>query len=226
MPAMSCNDFSRPGKHGLDRIVQQALGCDDAVWYRYLLQKDLCGCALSSDEACAVIDGAVLTANEMVQRITAQYGALSPRELAGELQLNLVYAREELQEPYLYMGLYDPAARIITVNDSAVLQVAQFIGDNELDSFTRSDGIVDSIVLHEIFHALEEENSGIYTRSRMLERSVLGIRYKRGLAGASEVAAVQFSKCMADMAYSPCIFERYLLLALGQLATRDLIPYT
>lgn len=223
---MSCKNVSRHGKNELDHILQQALGCDDAVWYRYLLQKDLCGCALSGEESRAVVDGAVLTANDMVQRITAQYGALSPRELAGELQLNLVYTREELQGPYLYMGLYNPATRIITVNDSAVLQVAQFIGDNELDSFTRSDDIVDSIVLHEIFHALEEENSGIYTRSRMLERSVLGIRYKRGLAGASEVAAVQFSKCMAGMAYSPCIFERYLLLALGQLATHDLIPFT
>jgi len=223
---MSCNNSSQHGKNGLERIVQQALGCDDAVWYRYLLQKDLCGCALSSDETRAVIGGAVQTANDMAKRVTAQYGALSPRELARELQLNLVYTREELREPYLYMGLYDPAVRTITVNDSAVLQVAQFIGDNELDSFTRSDDIVDSIVLHEIFHALEEENSGIYTRSRMLERSMLCIRYKRGLAGASEVAAVQFSKCMAGMAYSPCIFERYLLLALGQLATHDLIPYT
>lgn len=221
---MSYNNASPHGNTGLDRVVQMALGCADGVWYRYMLQKDPCGCALSSDETRAVIGGAVLTANSMAKRITAQYGVLSPQELAGELQLNLVYGQDELQGPYLYMGLYDSAARTITVNESAVSQVKQLIGGNALDSFTPSGDIMGSVVLHEIFHALEEENPGIYTRSQMLERSVLGIRYKRGLAGASEVAAVQFSKCMAGMAYSPCIFERYLLLALGHLSLRDLVP--
>ncbi|MEG2931476.1 MAG: hypothetical protein RR825_06785, partial [Ruthenibacterium sp.] len=64
--------------------------------------------------------------------------------------------------------------------------------------------------------ALEEQTPGIYTRSRMLERKSFGLFPSwRGLDGASEVGAIHFSKCMAGVSYSPCIYERYLLWALG-----------
>jgi len=80
-------------------------------------------------------------------------------------------------------------------------------------------------LFHEIFHALEEANPDIYTRSRMLKRKALGIfPYTRGLDGVSEVGAVHFSKCMASALYSPCIYERYLLLALNRLSIDFLCP--
>ena len=216
-----------PAKHDPDvlgRAVQTALNCPDGVWYRYTLKRDVCGCALSGDEERAVVDGAVRTAADMARRVTAQYGLLSPQKLAEVLCLKLVHTAGELREPYLYMGLYEPGTRTITLNDSAILLVRQFISATGLDGLTSAEDITRIVLFHEIFHALEEETPDIYTRSRMLERKVLGIfPYKRGLAGVSEVGAVHFSKCMAGVAYSPCMYERYLLLALGQLSI-DFFP--
>lgn len=221
---MSCNDTPAYESAVLRRAVQTALNCTDDVWYRYMLRKDVCGCALSSDEERAVVDGAMQTAADMARQVMAQYGLLSPQELAEARGLKLVHTTGELREPYLYMGLYEPDTRTITVNESAVLLVRQFIDANGVDVFTPSADIARTVLFHEIFHALEEEKPDIYTRSRMLERRVLGILpYKRGLAGVSEVGAVHFSKCMAGISYSPCIFERYLLLALGQLSI-DFLP--
>ncbi|KYZ76633.1 hypothetical protein AXX12_09410 [Anaerosporomusa subterranea] len=209
----------------LRRAVQTALECADGVWYRYMLKRDVCGCALSGDEERAVVDGAVRTAGDMARRVTAQYGLLSPQELAETMCLNLVHTAEELRDPFLYMGHYEPDTRTITLNDNAILLVRQFIGANALDALTPSDDITRIALFHEIFHALEEEIPDIYTRSRMLERKVLGIfPYKRGLDGVSEVGAVHFSKCMAGVPYSPCIYERYLLLALDQLSIDFLAP--
>lgn len=208
----------------LHHAVQTALNCADGLWYRYTLKKDVCGCALSSDEECTLMDGAVRTAAEMAQQVTGQYGLLSPQELAEAMRLKLVYITEELREPYLYMALYEPGTRTITVNESAVLLVRQFIDANRLDVLTPPNDIIRVALFHEIFHALEEETPGIYTRSRMLDRRILGMfSYKRSLAGVSEVGAVHFSRCMAGISYSPCIFERYLLLALDQLSI-DFLP--
>jgi hypothetical protein len=208
----------------LHRAVQTALNCADDAWYRYTLRKDVCGCALSSGEEHAVLDGAVQTATNTARQVMAQYGLLSPQELAEAMCLKLVHTSGELRQPYLYMGLYEPATRTITVNESAILLVRQFIDANGLEVFTPSADIMRVVLFHEIFHALEEEKPDIYTRSRMLERRVLGILpYKRGLAGVSEVGAIHFSRCMAGISYSPCIFERYLLLALGQLSI-DFLP--
>lgn len=208
----------------LQRVVQRALVCPDDVWYRYMVIHDMCGCKLSREEERAVVDGAVETAAQLAQRIRIEYGALSPEEFLPVLGIKLVYTAEELREPYLYMGLYEPSSRTITLNDSAISQVRNFIRDNHLEGFTPENDIVRIALFHEIFHALEEETPGIYTRSRMLDRRLLGIfPYQRGLGSVSEVGAVHFSKCMADITYSPCIYERYLLLSL-QLLSIDFLP--
>jgi hypothetical protein len=215
---------AKPDPDVLRRAVQTALDCADDVWYRYMLRRDVCGCALSGNEERAVVDGAVGAAADMARRVTVQYGLLSPQELAAALGLKLVHTEEELREPYLYIGLYEPGARTITLNDSAILLVRQFIGANGLEGFTPAEDITRLALFHEVFHALEEETPDIYTRSRMLERKLLGtFPYKRGLAGVSEVGAVHFSKSMAGVSYSPCIYERYLLLALGRLSI-DFLP--
>jgi hypothetical protein len=208
----------------LRSAVQTTLNCADGLWYRYTLRKDVCGCVLSSDEERAVVDGAVKTAADMARQVMEQYGMISPEKLAEAMCLKLVYTTGELREPYLYMGLYEPDTRTITVNESAILLVRQFIAANDLEIITPSADITRIVLFHEIFHALEEEKPDIYTRSRMLERKLFGIfSYKRALAGVSEVGAVHFSKSMAGISYSPCIFERYLLLALGQLSI-DFLP--
>jgi hypothetical protein len=209
----------------LHRVVQMALECSDALWYHSTLKNDLCSCKLSSEEESKVIDGARKTATAMAQRVAVQYGQLSPQKLLEAKNIKLVYTAEELREPYLYMGLYEPALRTITLNDSTILLIRQFIRENALEAFTPEDDIIPIALLHEIFHALEEETPGIYTRSNMLERKLLGIiPYKRGLSGASEVGAVHFSKCMAGISYSPCMYERYLLMALNLLSIDFLSP--
>ena len=80
------------------QAVNLALDCADDVWYRDILKKDICGCELSADEECAVLDGAVGTAARLVQRITARYGSSSPQELLQVMNLKLRHTREELRE--------------------------------------------------------------------------------------------------------------------------------
>lgn len=208
----------------LRRAGQAALDCSDSEWYRYTLKKDVCGCPLRPDEEDAILAGAMNTASDMACQITTQFGVLSPQELAAALDIQLIHAANELREPFLFFGLYEPADRALTLNDSAIGLVRQFIETNGLSSLTPSSDVMPVILYHELFHALEETTPGIYTRSRMLDRKLLGLfPAKRGLAGVSEVGAIHFSKCMAGISYSPCILERYLLLALGRLSI-DFLP--
>ena len=219
---MNCNP--QPIAGALRSAVKTALNRSDAAWYRATLQKDVCGGKLSDNEERAVLAGAIDTAAATAERIKTRYGRPSPEELAAALSLNLAHSTAELRAPYLYMSLYEPGKRMITLNDSAISLLRQFIGTNGLSDLTPPGDIPRLALYHEIFHALEEETPGIYTRSRMLKRKALGIfPYRRGLAGASEVAAMHFSRIMAGVSYSPCIYERYLLLALGQLSI-DFLP--
>lgn len=209
----------------LRRAVGTALEFSDDDWYRNMLRRDACGCRLNQEEERAAVDGAVRAAVAMARRIRARYGELSPEELGEALGLTLVQTSGELLEAYLCIGLYEPAGRTITLNGSALGLIRQFIDENGLGGLTPPDDILRLALFHEIFHALEEETPGIYTRSRMLKRKLLGMfPYRRGLDSVSEVGAVHFSKWMAGVAYSPCIYQHYLLLALGQLSIDFLAP--
>lgn len=215
----------RPDCNELHHAAQAAMECSDSEWYRYTLKKDVCGCRLSQDEERAVLTGAVQTASDMARQMVAQFDVHSPQELAAAMEVDIFHAANELREPFLFFGLYEPASRTITLNDSAIALVQQFIDKNGLSDLTPLSDVTTVALYHELFHALEETTPGIYTRSCMLDRKLLGLfPRKRGLAGVSEVGAVHFSKCMAGIAYSPCILERYLLLALGRLSIDFLLP--
>lgn len=204
-----------PGE--LRKAVVKALEFPDDGWYRGILKNDPCGCALSGGETRAVIDGAVRTAADLARTTALRYGSLSPRELAAALRLTVVHTAGEAYGPVLYLGLYEPDIRTITIYDGVIALVRRFIAANGLDDLTPAGEVERTALYHEVFHALEEETPGIYTRSRMLKRRILGIfPYARGLDGACEVGAVHFSKCMAALSFSPCIYERYLLLATGR----------
>ncbi len=210
----------------LRRAVKAALERSGYSWYRYTLRKNASGRSLSGAEERAVIDGATQAAAGMARQVTAKFGRLAPPELAAALGVTVV-ARPagEAPEPYLYLGLYEPGARAIILNEGAMTRVRRFIEANGLADLTPPEDIQAVALFHEIFHALEEETPGIYTRTPMLKRKALGIfPYRRGLDAASEVGAVHFSGQMAGIAYCPCIYERYLLLALGQLSIDLFMP--
>lgn len=216
---------AKPDSNEFLSAIRAAIACPDRDWYRAMLKGDICGCPISDEEASELLDGAMRTGSEMAQKVREKVGDCLPEEAAADLQLKIVERFEELREPFLFLGLYEPENRTITLNRSAVSLVEGFIASNNLKSLLSCTDITRSVLFHEIFHALEEETLDIFTRSHTLKRKALGIfHYQRRLDSISEVGAVHFSKCMTGLHYSPCIYERLLLLALGKLAMDRIRP--
>ncbi len=217
-----------PEKHDpgmLRQAVRAALDWPDENWYRYTLKKDP-GCrSLTETETRTMLAKTVQTATDLAKQIAARYGSPAPQELLQSLGVKLEHTDAGLLDSLLVMGLYEPEIRAVTLNGNTIALVRQFIAANGLEDLTPANDIIRIALFHEIFHVLEEETPDIYTRSRMLKRKALGIfPYRRGLDGLAEVGAVHFSKWMAQVPYSPCIFERYLLLATGRLSIDFLLP--
>lgn len=209
----------------LRQAVRAALDWPDENWYRYTLKKDPGSHSLTEDEIRTALTKTVQTATDLVKQIAAQYDSPAPQELLQVLDIKLEHTDAALLDSLLVMGLYEPETRTVTLNGNTIALVRQFIVANGLDDLTPANDIIRIALFHEIFHALEEETPDIYTRSRILKRKVLGIfPYRRGIDGLAEVGAVHFSKWMAQVPYSPCIFERYLLLATGRLSIDFLLP--
>jgi hypothetical protein len=205
------------------KSIRLALDCRDAVWYRYMLKKDICGSALTDEEARTVVAKAVETAAQLAGQVATKYKGLGPEQCAAAMGLKLAYTDEELTAAYARIGLYQPDSRTIVLNSLALSKLERFIDDNGLSDLTPPEDVPRVAIFHEIFHALEEENPAIYTSSRIRRKTFGLFPRMQGLRSASEVGAVHFSKCLAGIAYSPCLFESYLLLALGRLSI-DFLP--
>ncbi len=191
--------------------VLKVLTYSDDFWYHYTLSKDICGCNISKEEEKQIIEKSMEAAEEMQAMVTNQYAGFSGKELAEALNLNIVYRSEEEQD--LMLGLFTPSNRSITMNSPVIERIKGKIEYNQLGDLTPAQDIETVTLYHEIFHALEEATPDIYTRSKMIKRKLLKvIPYSRALDGASEIGAIHFSKCMAGISYSPCIFEYYLFM--------------
>jgi hypothetical protein len=202
----------------LQASVRSALACPDEAWYRRLLAQDASGCPLSADEIACVLAGAMAAAFDAASRIVLASPRVSPAELARTLQLEIVPMDDDTASgPLPMLGLYRPAQRQILLNEGALAAIEGLIANHGLETLTPGEDLKACVLYHEIFHALEEETPSIFTRSAMLERKLFGlIPRRRGLASASEIGAIHFSRLMAGTAYSPCIFGHYLLILEGR----------
>lgn len=192
--------------------IQAALARPEEDWYRQVLDNDPCICPLSQDETALIVHGAMSAASAAAQAVTRRHATASALELAAALNLEVMPMEESSPQPLF--GLYQPAARRILLGNAVIASVEAFIATHALDALTPAGDLRNCVLFHEIFHALEEEQPGIFTRSAMLQRRLFGlIPLRRGLSAASEIGAIHFSRIMAGIAYSPCIFEHYQRLA-------------
>lgn len=203
----------------------RALRVEDDKWYQEKLKNDIRNCSLSEVVEMEVIHNSIHTSNQMASRIINTYGPVRPTELANALNISIVNVNEAIDNNFLYLALYDPNNRRIVINDAVLAMVQHFLVIYELNELTSVEDLLNSALYHEIFHSLEDETPGIYTRSKMIKRKLVGlITYQRGLDGASEIGAIHFSKVMLGLDYSPCIFEKYILFMMNQISLDFLVP--
>lgn len=203
----------------------RALRVEDDKWYQEKLKNDIRNCSLSEVVEMEVIHNSIHTSNQMASRIINTYGPVLPTELANALNISIVNVNEEIDNNFLYLALYDPNNRRIVINDAVLAMVQHFLVIYELNELTSVEDLLNSALYHEIFHSLEDGTPGIYTRSKMIKRKLVGlITYQRGLDGASEIGAIHFSKVMLGLDYSPCIFEKYILFMMNQISLDFLVP--
>jgi len=163
-------------------------------------------------------------ADEVAREMAQTCPALPPAQLARALGLTVVPTDDDISIGQVsLLGLYQPGKRQILLPETTLAAIEAYISACRLESLTPVKDLRACVLYHEIFHAIEETKPQIFTRSAMVRRKLFGlIPLRRGLASASEIGAIHFSRLMAKTSYSPGIFGCYLLLAEKRIALADL----
>lgn len=197
-------------------------GCETADnWdisdYRRLLEEDSASKPLKSSEKSSIIKRCMQEAWLQKQRITERFGPLGAEAYIEKLGFHIIEEAPELMPSFMYMGILEPDTRTIRLNRTVMELAESYMKALTVPDSEQIRKFRDIVLFHELFHGIEEETPGIYTREVKTRKRILGIfSITRKVESASEIGAVHFSRLMAEADFSPLLYTRYLLAATNQ----------
>ena len=173
---------------------------NDLSWGMYAFSRDILRDKISEAEKKRMIELAICCGYEMADKVMSSLGTWDPWELAEKLKLKVEYAdRGQIADRVLF-ALFTPPDQIQIMKEPIELAAESGLPEGLLTM----DQIKSLILGHEIFHYLEEEEEGIYTRrEKVVLWRLLGYKSESTARALSEIAGMYFSKKINGFLYSP-----------------------
>lgn len=173
---------------------------NDLSWGMYAFSRDILRDKISEAEKKRMIELAICCGYETADKVMSGLGTWDPWELAEKLKLKVEYAdRGQIADRVLF-ALFTPPDQIQIMKEPIELAAESGLPEGLLTM----DQIKSLILGHEIFHYLEEEEEGIYTRrEKVVLWRLLGYKSESTVRALSEIAGMYFSKKINGFLYSP-----------------------
>lgn len=173
---------------------------EDLSWGMYAFSRDILRDKISGEEKERMIKQSIDCGYEMAEKAQKRLGTSEPWEMADKLNLKVEYQdRGQIGDQILF-ALFTPPKEIQIMKEPIDLAVKNGL----LEDLMTAEQIESLILGHEIFHYLEEEEEGIYTRSeKIVLWRLLGYENKSTVRALSEIGGMYFSKKINGFPYSP-----------------------
>lgn len=184
----------------LREIAKHLSQVDDLSWGMYAFSRDILRDKVDETEKKMMIEKAVRCGYETADRAIKSLGTLNPWEMAEKLKLKVEFMDSGQIADRVLFALFTPPDRIQIMKEPIELAVKSGM----LDGLVTEEQMKRLILGHEIFHYLEEEEEGIYTRNeKVLLWKLFGYENKSTIRALSEIAGMYFSKKINKFSYSP-----------------------
>lgn len=189
----------------------------DVYWYTLLLERDSVSKSLTSPQKSIIIEQSMQEAKLQKVRIEQEFGRMSGAEYLHRLGF---FVEEESEEPapaFLYLGLLEPDEKKVRIQNRTIQMAEAYIREHLPGEREQLQWLREIVLFHELYHAIEEGTDGIYTRNVKISGKLAGIfPWHRTVEAASEIGAIQFSKEMSGVSFSPYLYTLYVLQAANQ----------
>ncbi|CCV63960.1 hypothetical protein BN85403830 [Alteracholeplasma palmae J233] len=179
----------------------------DFDWYEEMVKSSTFGKKITKDQREVFIKKAMEQAEKFKNKLISEYGNKEPMGYIITFDIPLEYKKEEPTYGYQYLGYYRTKNKSIAVNYTTLNLIQKKCkekGFNEVEI----DKIKDTVLMHELFHYLEDLFPSDYTKEKHFETKTFGLfKSKINLSIISEITAVHFSKLMTKLKHSPKVYE-------------------
>ena len=184
----------------LRKMMKGLAAVDDMTWGMYAFSRDALRDKVDCGRKKEMIEKSICCGYETADKIMDQTSTSNPREIAGKLGLRVEYLDKGQIADRVLFALFTPPDLIQIMREP----IDKAVKGGSLDGFTTREQLEDLILGHEIYHYLEEEYDGIYTRTEKIRLwKILGFENRSTIRALSEIAGMYFSKKLNGFPYSP-----------------------
>ena len=184
----------------LREMAKSLAQVNDLSWGMYAFSRDILQGKISVAEKKRMTEQAVCCGYEMADKVMTGFGTGDPWKLAEKMKLKVEYEDRGQMADRVLFALFTPPDRIQIMKEPIELAVKGGL----MKDLLAPEQIERLILGHEIFHYLEEEEEGIYTRQeKIVLWKLFGYKSKSTVRALSEIAGMYFSKKINGFSYSP-----------------------
>ena len=177
-----------------------------------MLSKDPLYKKMSEETKKEIVSNSFKCASVEFKKLHDKFGDISLVDYAKRFDLKVIEDNEALQNMYMYVSLYIAQNSTIKISNYSIDKIKECIESEDLSSIINKSSLRDIALSHELFHHIEEKSREIYTKEKTFENLIFGkIKIKTCPIAASEIAAVEFSRLLSKIEYSPLIYEIILV---------------
>ncbi len=187
-------------KTQLQSMAQELFKVKDESWGMYAFSRDILRDKIDGTQKESMIRRSIRCGEDMADQAANRLGTRNPWEMAEKLKLKVEFTeRGQLADRVLF-ALFTPPDRIEIMTEPMERAVKQ----GGLSDLISKEQMTKLILGHEIFHYLEEEEEGIYTKNEKITLwKFLGLKNKSTIRTLSEIGGMYFSKKINGISYSP-----------------------
>jgi hypothetical protein len=184
----------------LKTIAEELFQVKDKSWGMYAFSRDILKNKVTDKDKEVMIEQAIRCGEETADWAIEKFGTSDPWEMAEKLKLKVEFTdRGQIADRVLF-ALFTPPDRVEIMMEP----IERLNGSSGLSELFTKEEIIKLILGHEIFHYLEDEIEGIYTRNeKVILWKFLGYENKSTLRALSEIGGMYFSRKLNQISYSP-----------------------
>jgi hypothetical protein len=184
----------------LKTIAEELFQVKDKSWGMYAFSRDILKNKVTDKDKEVMIEKAIRCGEETATWAIEKFGTSDPWEMAEKLKLKVEFTdRGQIADRVLF-ALFTPPDRVEIMTEP----IEHLNGQWGLSELITKEEIIKLILGHEIFHYLEDETQGIYTRNeKVILWKFLGYENKSTLRALSEIGGMYFSRKLNEISYSP-----------------------
>ena len=209
----------------LVEMIQNLLQVDDESWGLYAFSRDILKERIPADKKIEMIKKAMDCGREYAQLMIREYGSSDVHTIAEKLKLKVSLQDVMITGKRILFACYTPPNEIEIMTEP-IDKAAQLILKDEsmLIEYFKKNSIINIILGHEIFHYIEDQyEQEIYTRTeKILLWNLLGFKNCSTIRALSEIGAMEFTKELNGVKYSPFILDILLYYGYDSLSAEKI----